>query len=78
MGYYKEQIARWTKATKNWEWNSGVYIFIVFLFLCFLTFFQDYAVKAEIIWSYYHLSSEDKHYYAWADYVSETTPLSWL
>ena len=29
MYYYKEQIARWTKATKNWEWNSGVYIFIV-------------------------------------------------
>ena len=23
-------------------------------------FFQDYVFKAEIIWSYYHLSSEDK------------------
>ena len=53
MHYYKEQIARWTKASNNLEWNSGVYIFIVlFLFsgLC----------KAEIIWSYYHLSSEDR------------------
>ena len=29
MCCYKEQIARWTKAAKNWEWNSGVYIFIV-------------------------------------------------
>ena len=37
MCYYKEQIARWTKATKNWEWNSGVYVFIVlfhFFFKC--------------------------------------------
>ena len=23
-------------------------------------FFQDYAIKAEVIWSYYHLSSEDQ------------------
>jgi len=23
-------------------------------------FFRDYAIKEEIIWSYYHLSSEDK------------------
>ena len=31
--YYKEQIACWTKATKNWEWNSGVYIFrVLFLY----------------------------------------------
>ncbi len=25
------------------------------------SFFQDYAIKAEIIWSYYHLSSEDQN-----------------
>ena len=24
-------------------------------------FFQDYAINAEIIWSYYHLSSEDQN-----------------
>ncbi len=24
-------------------------------------FFQDYAIRAEIIWSYYHLSSEDQN-----------------
>ena len=39
-----KQIARWTKATKNWEWNSAGYIFIVLF-----PFSQDYATKAEII-----------------------------
>ena len=28
---------------------------------CFFSFFQDYAIKAEIIWSYYHLFSEDQN-----------------
>ena len=27
---------------------------------CFFSFFPDYAIKAELIWCYYHLSSEDK------------------
>jgi len=56
MCYYMEQIAHWMKAMKNWEWNNGVYIFIVLS-----RFFQDYAIKAEIIWIYYHLSSEDQN-----------------
>ena len=56
MCCYKEQIAHSMKAMKNWEWNSGVYIFIVLFH-----FFQDDAIKVEIIWSYYHLSSEDQN-----------------
>ena len=42
MCYYMEPIEK--KAMKNWEWNSGVYIFIVL----FHFFSQDYAIKAEI------------------------------
>ena len=47
MCYYMEQIAHchWTK----------LYLHSSF------PFFQDYAIKAEIIWSYYHLSSEDQN-----------------
>ena len=45
MCYYIEQTAYWTKVTKNWEWNSGAYIFIV-LFLFSPP--QDYAIKAEM------------------------------
>ena len=33
---------------------------VVFISSCSFPFFQNYAIKADIIWSYYHLSSEDK------------------
>ena len=26
-----------------------------------IPYFQDYAIKAQIVWSYYHLSSEDQN-----------------
>ena len=42
---------------KNWEWNSGVYIFIV-LFFFFSKIVQS---KQKYIWSYYHLSPEDQN-----------------
>ena len=55
------------KATKNWDWNSGIYIFISLQF--FFHFFQDYAFfllkimqsKQRQIWNYYHLPSEDQN-----------------
>ena len=75
-----EQIAHWTKATKNWEWNSGVcvlfrffcFVFVVFVVVVFpgggggggssfFSFSKIMQSKAEIIWSYYHLSSEDRN-----------------
>ena len=34
---------------------------VVFTSSQFFSIFQDYAIKAEIIWSYYHLSSEDQN-----------------
>ena len=34
---------------------------MVFISSQFFSFFQDQAIKAEIIWSYYHLSSEDQN-----------------
>ena len=51
-----DQIAHWTKATTNWDWNSGVCIFIVLFHL-----FQDMQSKQRYIWSYYHLSSEQRN-----------------
>ena len=99
MCYYMEQIVHWTKATKNWEWNGGFYIFIVFCccffpsrlcnqrrdrsgvtiicslnksneelrmkrwFLYFHTLFLFFKImqsKKREIWSYHHLSIEQK------------------
>ena len=34
---------------------------VVFISSQFFSFFQDYAIKAEIIWSYYHLPSKDQN-----------------
>ena len=34
---------------------------VVFISSQFFSFFQDYAIKVEIIWNYYHLSSEDQN-----------------
>ena len=49
----KQPVERKQRRTEN---ETGVYIFIVLFH-----FFEDYAIKSEIIWSYYHLSSEDQN-----------------
>ena len=61
MCCYKEQIARWTKAAKNWELNSGVYIFIVLFHFVKNKNISLKIMQSEIIWSYYHLSSVDQN-----------------
>ena len=52
MCYCKEPVERKQGRTENET--------VVFISSYFFSFFQDYAIKAEIIWSYYHLSSEDQ------------------
>ena len=54
MCYYKDQITH----TKNEELRMKQWC--LYLHSSF-PFFQDYAIKAEIIYSYYHLSSEDQN-----------------
>ena len=39
MCYYMEQIAHWTKAPKNWEWNSTWYLYFTVLVSFFFFFF---------------------------------------
>ena len=48
----KQHVERKQRRTENET--------VVFISSQFFSFFQDYVIKAEIIWSYYHLSSEDK------------------
>ena len=42
-----EQMAHWTKAMKNWEWNSGYIFSYIFSYLS-SSVVEDYAVKADI------------------------------
>ena len=51
----KRRKDRKEKIKGPWPGTHTIHSVTIVLF-----FFQDYAIKAEIIWSYYHLSSEDK------------------
>ena len=50
----KQPVERKQRRTEN---ETVVFISSQF----FSNFFEDYAIKAEIIWSYYHLSLEDQN-----------------
>ena len=54
--YYMEQIAHLNESNEELRMKQ----WCLYLHSSF-PFFQDYATKAEIIWSYYHLSSEDQN-----------------